>query len=245
VTADRQSWLQRVLIGVLGAAALAAVCQFAVRRMTAEYEAADAQAMLRSSGGVGQQTAEDAERQAASARDLAPDRSGSGTLVAKAIVGGALADGVLGASDRNRLQDAEHLLQADLAGRPEDGEAWLWLAYIETLRNDGRADDLVRTALGRSYASLPYPPLDLLLWRTRFAANLWPQLDPALRSQVLDRLSSAWSVGRSREDVEALQQQVTDPAGRTAIGLRLLALQVAEQGRRRASPPSSGGPPAA
>jgi hypothetical protein len=237
VSARRHGWRWNVLASAVGALALASAGVFAGRRALAEYDAAEAQVLLSDSG-----SAAEAEQDARESRSLEPDRSGSGFLIARAVVGGAIVNGALSGAGREGLGQAAELLNADLASRPDDGEAWLWLAYVEALRNGGRLNDAARGALERSYETLPYPAMDLLLWRTRFAADVWDQLDPKARSLVLDRVSEAWNVPRTRDQVDALEQEIKGPDGRTAVGLRLLALRTA---REKPNPAATGAEPPA
>lgn len=102
---------------------------------------------------------------------------------------------------------------AVLAERPLDSIAWARLSWIAAEEGDIQG---ARDALDRSYVAAPYGP-EVTAWRLRFAFDLWGQLTPDLRRQVLAELNMTAATRPSI--VATVRDQVRDPAGRWALDL--------------------------
>lgn len=107
--------------------------------------------------------------------------------------------------------------RASLRQAPANATAWLRLAYLDSRDSNGLGPDGNR-ALARSYAVAPLGPDDTP-WRLAFALNHWTDLEQSNRVLVLDELQWAVTVGRVK--ARTLTTNVSDPAGRLALGLTL------------------------
>lgn len=122
-------------------------------------------------------------------------------------------------TDENARLGALGETRRSLAQAPANPTAWLRLAYLDSVSQEGLTGQGDR-ALAASYAIAPYGP-DVTTWRLAFAFNHWDSISADNRRAALDELSVASSAAEGR----SVLNQVSNPAGRIALSLTVETME--------------------
>jgi hypothetical protein len=121
----------------------------------------------------------------------------------------------------DRVNAAEAATRHELRLSPMATDAWLRLAYIQTLRTPG-LNAVGIDALEKSFVVAPLDPVycgdrDIL------ALNHWPELTQDLRTKVLTEIKVTWRPPTvvHPEVIEQWRSQVHNPSGQFALALTL------------------------
>ena len=115
------------------------------------------------------------------------------------------------------LAIAEQATREELKLAPLTVDAWLRLAYIDSVRNP-TLSPMGLDALKNSFDAARYDPVNCGV-RDVLALNHWPELTPELREETLDEIKLTWRppVIAHQEVIEEWRSEVKNPAGRLAL----------------------------
>jgi len=162
---------------------------------------------------------------------LAPDSAFAQTLERVAPLPQVAAVQAQAALDEvpSDLPRARALTLRELSIAPTHAEAWLRLAYIETVQSSDQLSPAANAALKQAYALAPVDA-KFATWRLGFILEHWQSADPAVRAFALDEINVLWRETSFRRSMRSLLLTLDNPSGQMALSLRVQALE------RRAPP---------
>jgi len=117
----------------------------------------------------------------------------------------------------------------ELSIAPSHAEAWLRLAYIDSVQSSGHLSPAANAALKRAYVLAPVDA-KFARWRLGFILEHWQSADPAIRAFAMDEIDVLWRETSFRRSMRSLLLTLVNPPGQMALSLRVQTLE-----RRRSS----------
>lgn len=122
------------------------------------------------------------------------------------------------------LPRARALTLNELSVAPSHAEAWLRLAYIESVQSGGQLSPPANAALKKAYALAPVDA-KFASWRLRFILEHWQSADPAVRAFAMDEIDVLWRETSFRRSMRSLLLTLVNPSGQMALSLRVQTLE--------------------
>lgn len=117
----------------------------------------------------------------------------------------------------------------ELSIAPSHAEAWLRLAYIDSVQSAGWLSPAANDALKRAYVLAPVDA-KFASWRLGFILEHWQSADPAIRAFAMEEIDVLWRETSFRRSMRSLLLNLVNPSGQMALSLRIETLE-----RRRSS----------
>jgi hypothetical protein len=117
----------------------------------------------------------------------------------------------------------------ELSIAPSHAEAWLRLAYIDSVQSSGQLSPAANAALKRAYVLAPVDA-KFASWRLGFILEHWQSADPAIRAFAMDEINVLWRETPFRRSMRSLLLTLVNPSGQMALSLQVQTLE-----RRRSS----------